>query len=192
MTRPRSLVLSPAPDSLSRRVAIARLGAGGLGLALAGRISLAAAQSSPTTLPTALKAWVDAWNGPTDPATALAALYTSDGVYEDVPTNTHSAPGQIAAFLAPFLKGISEVKVEPVSGFATTDWAALEYRFSAKNQGVFPGPAGKAFDVRIATIFGLSGDKISRSSDYYDDATILTQLGVMPGSGATPAATPMA
>lgn len=180
---------SPASDSLSRRGVIARLGAGGLGLTLASRLGLAAAQSSPTTLPPALKAWVDAWNGPTDPA---AALYTSDGVYEDVPTNTHSAPGQIAAFLAPFLKGISEVKVEPVSGFATTDWAALEYRFSAKNQGVFPGPAGKAFDVRIATIFGLSGDKISRSSDYYDDATILTQLGVMPGSGATPGATPMA
>jgi steroid delta-isomerase-like uncharacterized protein len=179
----------PTPDSLSRRGVIARIGAGGLGLALAARLGLAAAQ---TTLPPALKAWVDAWNGPTNPAAAIAALYTSDGVYEDVPSNTHSAPGKIDSFLTPFLKGISEVKVEPVSGFSTSDWAALEYRFSAKNQGVFPGPAGKAFDVRIATIFELSGDKISRSSDYYDDATILTQLGVLPGSGATPVASPMA
>ena len=76
----------------------------------------------------------------------------------------------------------------PRSAFATADWAALEYDFAGTNQGFVPGAAarGKPFSVRIATIFALRGDKIQRSSDYYDAATILTQLGMMPGAAATP------
>jgi hypothetical protein len=39
--------------------------------------------------------------------------------------------------------------------------------------------------VRTVTVFELEGDKIRRSSDYYDVATILGQLGLMPAAGRT-------
>jgi steroid delta-isomerase-like uncharacterized protein len=189
---PLFVASSPDSDPLSRRGALVRLGAGGLGFALAGRLSFAAAQSTPTAIPTLLQSWADAWNS-ADPVTAVAALYAGDGVYEDVPTNTRSAPGQASSFLAPFVKGVSAVKVAPSAGFASSDWGVLEYLFTATNQGAFPGQTGGTLSVRIATVFELSGgNKIRRSSDYYDLVTILTQLGVMPAAGgATPIATPM-
>jgi steroid delta-isomerase-like uncharacterized protein len=188
---PLFVASSPNSDALSRRGALVRLGAGGLGLALAGRLNLAAAQSTPAAIPTLLQSWADAWSS-ADPVTAVAALYASDGVYEDVPTDTRSAPGQVSSFLAPFVKGVSAVKIAPSAGFASSDWGVLEYLFTATNQGAFPGQTGANLSVRIATVFELSGDKIRRSSDYYDLVTILTQLGAMPAAGgATPTATPM-
>jgi hypothetical protein len=50
------------------------------------------------------------------------------------------------------------------------------------DQGDLPGmPAtGKPFSVRGATALQLDDGRISRNSDYWDMATLLTQLGLMP------------
>jgi steroid delta-isomerase-like uncharacterized protein len=179
---------------MSRRSVVGRVGVGGAAAFLAARaIGPALAQdaspvASPVALSSLLQSWVDAWNAAD--ANAIAALYTPDGVYEDVPSNSTSKNGDVAGFLGGFMAAVSDIHVTPRSGFATADWAALEYDFAATNKGFVPGaPAqGKPFSVRIATIFQLNGGKISRSSDYYDSATILGQLGLMPAPGATPAA----
>lgn len=182
----------PAPlrflAPLSRR---RLLGAGGLAAGLALVPDLVAAQASmatPTALPDIISAWVAAWNS-ADPATQVAALYTPDGVYEDVPSNTHSNAGDVQGFLAPFVKVVSAITVTPTDGFATAAWGTLEYVFAATNQGFIPGGMGKHFAVRTATVFQLQGSKIARSSDYLDVQTILAQLGLVPGA-ATPVATP--
>ena len=88
------------------------------------------------------------------------------------------------------MSAVGDIHLTLQDGFATADWATLEYAFAATNKGFVPGAAaqGKPFTVRIATIFVLSGGKISRSSDYYDAATILGQLGLLPAPGATPSA----
>jgi steroid delta-isomerase-like uncharacterized protein len=167
------------------------LGTAGLaaaGLALAP--DLVAAQASPMATPAALpdpvRAWVAAWNS-ADPAGQVAALYTPDGVYEDVPSNTRSKGGDVQGYLTPFVKSVSDITVTPTDAFATAEWAALEYVFAATDQGYIPGGQGKRFSVRTATIFQLQGGKIARSSDYLDVQTILVQLGLVPGP-ATPAA----
>lgn len=146
------------------------------------------AVASPTAMPDLIRAWLDAWNS-TAPATQLAALYAADGVYEDVPSLTHSQGGDVHGFLAPFVKGVGDIKVTPMDAFATADWATLEYTFAGTDRGAIPGGHGKPFSVRIATVFQLRGDKIARSSDYYDSTTIARQLGLVPAPG-TPAATP--
>ena len=46
------------------------------------------------------------------------------------------------------------------------------------------GTAGKAFVVRGSTAYELEGEKIRRSSDYYDHATIMRQVGTLPEVGA--------
>jgi steroid delta-isomerase-like uncharacterized protein len=180
---------------LTRRGAVARLGAAGAGLALAGRHLAAAAQDGTPmagTLPPVLRQWFDAWNGG-DPATTLPPLYTADGVYEDVPSNTKATGTDgIHAFIAAFAKVVSDIKVEPQSGFATDTWAAAEYWFGATDRGFIPGGEGKPFRVRTVTVFELQGDKIRRSSDYYDVATILAQLGLMPGAGGSGTPTALA
>lgn len=170
------------------------LGTGGLaaaGLALVP--DLVAAQASPMATPTALpdiiSAWVAAWNS-ADPAGQVAALYTPDGVYEDVPSNTHSKGGDVQGFLTPFVKAVSDIKVTPTDAFATDTWGTLEYLFAATNQGFIPGGEGKRFAVRTVTVFQLQGGKIARSSDYLDVQTILGQLGLVPGPATPAAATP--
>jgi steroid delta-isomerase-like uncharacterized protein len=148
-----------------------------------------AALAQGTAMPNIIQQWVTAYQS-TDLATQVAALYTPDAVYEDVPTNTRSQGGDVHGFLAAFAKGVSDVKLTPMDAFSTSEWAALEYTFSATDRGLIPGGEGKSFSVRIATIFQLQGDKIARSSDYYDSATIASQLGLVPASG-TPVATPV-
>jgi steroid delta-isomerase-like uncharacterized protein len=170
--------------TLSRRTAIRRIGAGGVAALLAAEgVRRVAAQED---TPDIVNDWIDAWNSD-DPAANLADLYTDDGVYEDVPTDTRSDEGQIADFLSSFIAGLSDIELELTNSFATDDWAAAEYDFSATNQGTF-GDATGSFTVRVATIFELDDDEISRSSDYYDLATIANQLTPPPTPGTPTAA----
>jgi len=139
-----------------------------------------------------IQAWVDAYNR--RDSAAMAALYTADGVYEDVPNNFVARGEEIPAFLATGEQGLGDVRLEIRNGFGTAEGAALEYLFHATNRGLIPipGTEGKSFTSRAVTIFELEGDAIRRSSDYYDLIAILTQIGALPpmAPAATPAATP--
>ncbi|HEU0116020.1 MAG TPA: ester cyclase [Thermomicrobiales bacterium] len=187
-------MISPLASPISRRAAVGRIGVGGAAALVAARaVGSALAQdaspvASPAALPPLLQSWIDAWN--TSDAKAIAALYTPDGVYEDVASATMSTGGDVAGYLGAFIASVGNIQVTAQTGFATPDWAALEWTFAATNNGFVPGAAaqGKSFSVRVATIFALSGDKIRRSADYLDAATILGQLGLMPAPGATPTA----
>ena len=173
----------PSPRRLPRRTAVRLLGAGGLaaGLAAGGRAATAAQDDAPEVVGD----WIDAWND-NDPD-AIAALYADDGIYEDVPSGQQASGDEIAGFLADFFAGVSDVALDLDNAFGGDDWAVAEYTFSATNQGLFPGaPVGASFSVRTATVFELDDGEIQRSSDYYDVATILGQLGVLPAGGATP------
>ncbi len=80
------------------------------------------------------------------------------------------------------------MSVELTNAYGGDGWAVAEWTLSATNQGLFPdAPVETPFSLRNATVFAIEGGKIVRSADYYDVATILTQLGLMPGAGATPA-----
>lgn len=171
---------------VSRRTAL-HLGGGALAAALSvdGVRSLVTAQTATVTtssVPSIVQQWIAAWNS-SDPAASLDALYTSTGTYEDVPSGRKSSPGDIAGFLSGFVSGLSGITLTLTDAFATATWAAAEYTFAATNQGTYPGVTGKQFSVRVATIFQVQGDRIQRSSDYYDLGTIAAQLA--------PAATPV-
>ena len=65
----------------------------------------------------------------------------------------------------------------------TKRWAAIEWAMSGTQKGDAPGmPAtGKPFSsVRGATILELERNKIRRESDYWDAATFMKQLGLLP------------
>jgi steroid delta-isomerase-like uncharacterized protein len=165
-------------------------------LAVAGTPT-AAQEATPgaSHLPPVVAAWIAAYQA-RDPA-AMAALYTDDAVFEDVPNNFVARGDEIPAFLATAEQGFSDARVEVRNAFGGPGWGAVEYLFSATNAGIIPDPAaaGRSFTSRAVTIFELDGDRIRRSSDYYDLTAILVQLGLMPAppSGAPPgAATPTA
>lgn len=180
------------PGAFSRRTVVtgaAKVGLAGALAALARQGDAVLAQGTPGAMPDILQKWITAYES-TDPATQVAALYTADAVYEDVPSDNRSKGGDVKGFLTAFTKGVSDIKLTSMNAFATAEWAVLEYTFAATDRGFIPGAEGKPFSVRIATIFQLQGDKITRSSDYYDTTTIVRQLGLLP-TPATPAATPV-
>ncbi len=53
---------------------------------------------------------------------------------------------------------------------------------SGTHKGDFPGmPAtGKRFSIRGVTIIELQGGKIRRNSDYWDAASMMKQVGLLP------------
>jgi steroid delta-isomerase-like uncharacterized protein len=191
MTPVQNADLAPlASVPLSRRVMLGSIGAGGFALALRS-MAAAAQESTPAAAPPVVEAWLAAWSAP-DPAAAVAALYTSDAIYEDVPSDTRSEPGQVEAFLRAFVDQISDIRMERRSAFGAGGWAASEWVFSFRYTGQFPGlPPGTGQPVSFhgATIFELSGDQIRRSSDYYDNVPLLAAVGLLPMPG-TPVATP--
>ncbi len=179
--------------SISRRTALR--GAGGLAALLAaarvGRIG-AHGEGTPaaSSAPPVVQAWVDAQNAHDPPA--HAALYTPDGVLEDVPNRSAVRGAEIEGFVTGVLRGLGDIRVELRHAFGTDEWAVAEYDFAATNRGLIliPGTEGRRFTLRTVTVFELEGDRIRRSSDYYDVVSILTQLGAMPGPSAPPVATP--
>lgn len=81
-----------------------------------------------------------------------------------------------------FFGSISGVRAEVKSIIASGEWAAAVWTFSGTQKGNFPGiPAtGKSFSVRGVSIVQVSNGKMKSRTDYWDSATMLKQLGVMP------------
>ncbi len=84
-----------------------------------------------------------------------------------------------------FFGAISDMRAEIESVIASGESAAVVWTFSGTQKGDFPGiPAtGKAFKVRGVSILQVRSGKVSSRTDYWDGATMLRQLGVIPAQG---------
>ncbi len=182
--------------SISRRVALASLAGGGLGLTFGThRSTVSAQEATPAAMAGEIaplpEVWAAAWtSGDTD---QLLALYAEDGVYEEIPTNTvATGHDEIRAFFEGTHATFSDIEVTPTTGFQTDTWATLEATFAGTYTGELPGlnpGAGQPFSVPFAVIFELEGDKIRRNADYFDLSSLLAQIGSpAEGAEATPAA----
>lgn len=180
---------------LSRRTALVRLGAGGLGAALAARsLGTSAQQATPEDLPPALADWIAAWEALD--IDGIVAAYAEDAVHEDVPANQLFAGREaIRAHFAPLATELTESDVQITNVVATQEGGAVEWVFTGTYTGQVPGfPPGNGTRVamRGASIFELVGGQIQRDSEYYDALGLLVQLGILPGpaEGTPGAATP--
>jgi steroid delta-isomerase-like uncharacterized protein len=159
------------------------LGVMAIGVASPVRAQETTPMASPTALPPLLQHYLDGVNSGN--GEAIAALYVEDGVHEDIP-NGMVATGReaIAALVSGALTQFDDLRWEPVSARQSGDLAVLEYAFSATDR-----ESGKPLSFRGAMVFELDGDQIRRSTDYYDVATILGELGLL-DMGEESAATP--
>jgi steroid delta-isomerase-like uncharacterized protein len=121
--------------------------------------------------------WVDAWNS--HDASAVAALFTNDAVFEDVAFGiVNHGPEEIRAFAQFFFTVVPDLHVNLVKSSLTGGQGTIEWVFSGTDQGVYG--TGKTFAVRGVTVLEARGARISRNSDYFDLATLLRQLGLLP------------
>jgi len=121
--------------------------------------------------------WTAAWNSHNPDA--LVAVFTDDAVYEDVPFGVVShGSAEIRAFAQFFFTVVPDLKVELVNSELKGGHGTIEWVFSGTDVGIYK--TGKKFSVRGATVMDVHGTKISRNLDYYDLATILRELGLLP------------
>lgn len=71
--------------------------------------------------------------------------------------------------------------------FGQGDWVIMEGVFTGTNGGTFTGPDGqeagptnKRVELPIALIFKVEGGKVTEEHDYYDNLTLMGQLGLAP------------
>ncbi len=117
-------------------------------------------------------------------------LCSEDTRFEDTAFGVVAAgKGQYKGVFAKFFGSISDVRSEVESVIASGGKAAAVWTFSGIQKGDFPGiPAtGKSFSVRGVSILEVEDGKVKSRTDYWDSATMLRQLGVIPARPTTPA-----
>lgn len=129
----------------------------------------------------ALDQWAIAWSS--HDTEKVLALFTEDCVYEDVTFGVvNHGRAELRAFANGVFAGIPDFKVELTARFVAGPSAGMEWVMSGTHKGDFPGmPAtGKHFSIRGVTIVELREGKIRRNSDYWDAATVMRQVGLLP------------
>ncbi len=123
--------------------------------------------------------WVDGWNA-TNPD-ALVAVFTPDGVYEDVAFGLKKkGSAELRELHKSFHDSVGDLYVKLIAAHVTNGRGTIEWVFGGKDIDVFK--TGKPFEVRGVSVIEVRHGRISRDVDYYDAATIMKQVGTLPPS----------
>ncbi len=125
--------------------------------------------------------WIAAWNSH-DPDKMLP-LFTDDVFYEDVAFGEVShGSAELRKFFLSEIEGVPDLELKLERASIHGDHGTIEWTFSGTDKGVYK--TGKKFSVRGISVIEVRGGKISRNVDYYDAATIMRQVGVLPNNPA--------
>ena len=118
-----------------------------------------------------------AWNS--HDAGKVVAYFSEDAVYEDV-TAGHISRGR--AEVRKWVEGAFDVvenfKLEVVSSSFDSGRGVVEWVWSGTDKGLLK--TGKKFSVRGVSVYEIRRGKISRYKEFYDFATVMRQVGVLP------------
>ncbi len=118
-----------------------------------------------------------AWNSH-DPDKVLT-FFTEDVVYEDVAFGAvNHGQSELRKFAAGFFEAVPDLKLEVVSSSVHHGHGAVEWVLRGTDKGLYK--TGKKFSVRGVSVFEMRGKKFSSNKDFYDLATIMRQVGVLP------------
>lgn len=121
--------------------------------------------------------WIAAWNSH-DPD-KIVAVFTDDVMYEDVPYGElNHGSAELRKFAASELEAVPDLKVELAESSIQGGSGSFQWMFSGTDKGIYK--SGKQFKVRGVSIIKIEKGKISRNVDYYDAATIMRDVGVLP------------
>jgi steroid delta-isomerase-like uncharacterized protein len=148
---------------------------------LGGRSGIMQAGDTKTDLERIIVEHWEAWSA--HDLDRLLALFAEDLVYEDVTMGVvNRSAADLRAFGEGFFAAFPDVTFEPSSVFAAGAAGGCEWVMRGTHQGDMPGMprTGRSIEVRGASVFEFDGGRIRRCSDYWDMATFLRQLGLMP------------
>ncbi len=127
------------------------------------------------------KDYIGAWDS--HDADKIASFFTDDCVYEDLAAGiVNRGKKELKDFIKATFIWSPDLKFELKSSFGAGDQVASEWVMSGTHAGEFGGmpPTGKTFSLRGASILELREGKIYRNSDYYNAASFLQQVGLLP------------
>lgn len=121
--------------------------------------------------------WIAAWNS-RNPDKMLP-VFTDDVFYEDVAFGEVShGHAELRKFAAGEFEAIPNLELKLVRAEIHGGHGTIEWIFTGTDKGVYK--TGKKFRVRGVSVIDVRDGKISRSLDFYDTATIMRQVGVLP------------
>jgi steroid delta-isomerase-like uncharacterized protein len=121
--------------------------------------------------------WIAAWNSHNPDK--ILPLFTDDIVYEDVAFGEVShGSAELRKFAASEFDGVPDLELKLLRADIHGGHGTIEWMFSGTDKDVFK--TGKKFSVRGVSVIDMRDGKISRNLDFYDIATIMRQVGVLP------------
>jgi steroid delta-isomerase-like uncharacterized protein len=118
-----------------------------------------------------------AWNS--RDADKFAAAFSEDAVYEDIAAGyVARGKNEIRKWAAGAFTDIADFKIEVKNRSFYRGGGVVEWVWSGMDKGLFK--TGKSFSVRGASVIQVRGGKISGYKEYYDFATVMRQLGLLP------------
>jgi steroid delta-isomerase-like uncharacterized protein len=134
---------------------------------------------NPPVPPSAAENWIAAWNS--HDTAKWATYFSSDVYYEDVTFSEISRGVEEGKkFAGEFFEAVPDLKLELEGASVDGNHGSIQWILSGTDKGIYK--TGKKFKVRGVSIITMSNGKISRSLDYYDSATIMKQVGLLPAS----------
>ncbi|MFI5102930.1 MAG: nuclear transport factor 2 family protein [Terriglobales bacterium] len=121
--------------------------------------------------------WIAAWNSHSPDK--MIPLFTDDVFYEDVAFGEVShGKAELRKFAASEFEGVPDLELKLLRANIHNGHGTIEWVFSGTDKGVFK--TGKRFSVRGVSVIDMRDGKISRNLDFYDSATIMRQVGLLP------------
>ena len=112
-------------------------------------------------------------------ADKVAAAFSEDAVYEDVTAGQiNRGRAEVRKWAAGAFEVFENFKMEIVSSSFQNGRGVVEWVWSGTDKGIHK--TGKNFSVRGVSIVEIRKGKILRYKEFYDWATALKQLGLLP------------
>ena len=137
-----------------------------------------------------VRALLEAFNdGALDSA---AGLVSDDFELVDIASGqTLHGPEGCREWLGVFKTALPDARIELVNVFSNGTRVATEHIGRGTHRGPFLTPAGtipatdRPVELRVAELFEVKAEKITSLHAYYDSATLLRQLGLLPAQGSS-------
>lgn len=147
-------------------------------MALPENVSAQARSKDPSTTDRkAIELLFAAWNS--RDAEKVVAAFRNDAVYEDVAAgHINRGRDEIRKWVAGAFRDIENFKLEVVRSSLYKGGGTVEWAWTGTDKGFFK--TGKNFSVRGVSIIAVRNGRVSSYKEYYDFATVMKQLGLLP------------
>jgi steroid delta-isomerase-like uncharacterized protein len=136
-----------------------------------------------------VRTFYDAWNA--REFERSAELMADDGELVMVGTGqTFRGPDGVIEFSRMWADAFPDGKVTVERIISSGDTIAVEYTGRGTHTGTLASPmgdieaTGKSVTLQLCDVYELSGGKVRSNRQYFDSASLMTQLGIMPAPTA--------